>query len=43
MSWEIHIVERAKKQLGKIQEKDRAYIFLALQEMKADPFSGDVV
>ncbi len=43
MNWEIHIVERARKQLGKIQEKDRRYILLALQEMRADPFSGDVV
>lgn len=43
MNWEIHIVERARKQLVNIQEKDRGYILLALQEMRADPFSGDVV
>lgn len=43
MNWEIHIVERVRKQLVKIQEKNRGYILLALQEMRADPFSGDVV
>lgn len=43
MNWEIHIVERARKQLVKVQEKDRGYILLALQEMRTDPFSGDVV
>jgi mRNA-degrading endonuclease RelE of RelBE toxin-antitoxin system len=43
MNWEIRIAERVRKQLGKIQEKDRGYILLALREMQGDPFGGDVV
>jgi len=42
MNWELYIARSARKQLKAIGRSDRKYILIALKEMRADPFSGDV-
>ena len=42
MPWNLVLVRSAEKQLRKIQSKDQQRIIAALEQMRADPFSGDV-
>ena len=43
MSWDFQLADAAQRALRSMPEKDRARINRALNEMKTDPFSGDVV
>lgn len=42
MTWTIHIANRAEKQLVRAPAKSRRLLLAALEEMQANPFSGDV-
>ena len=43
MSWTLRLARQAEKRLEKIPAKDRGRILSALQQMCANPFSGDLV
>jgi len=43
MNWELVIVSRAPKSIKRFPKEDRRRIVQALQELRTDPFSGDVV
>ena len=43
MTWNLRIARRAAKQLDKIPAKDQARITAAFQEMRTNPFGGDIV
>lgn len=43
MNWAIYIKPKPRKDLAKFPSKDREKILSALEEMEADPLSGDVV
>ncbi len=42
MNWELHIARRAQKALEKLPAKDQHRIMAALDEIAANPFSGDI-
>jgi len=42
MLWDYRLAKQAFKNLKKFPDKDRKRIFAVLEEMKADPFSGDI-
>jgi len=43
MTWNLRIAKRAAKQLEKIPSKDQVRITAALQEMRTNPFSRDII
>jgi mRNA-degrading endonuclease RelE of RelBE toxin-antitoxin system len=43
MSWDFQLAKAAERALRSLPEKDKARINRALNEMKGNPFSGDVV
>jgi mRNA interferase RelE/StbE len=43
MSWDFRLANKAERALRSIPERDRGRINRALNEMKADPLSGDIV
>lgn len=42
MPWQLRVAKRAQKALEKIPAKDQQRILAVLEEMKEDPFSGNV-
>lgn len=42
MIWEIRIAKRAEKFLTKVPTKDQSHILQALEDMRVDPFGGDI-
>ena len=42
MLWDYRLAKQAFKNLKKFPNKERERIFIVLEEMKADPFSGDI-
>ncbi len=43
MTWQLRIAKRAAKALKKLPVKDQGRIVVALNEMRGNPFSGDIV
>jgi mRNA-degrading endonuclease RelE of RelBE toxin-antitoxin system len=43
MTWRLRIAKLAEKELERSPAKDQGYITAALAQMKAYPFSGDIV
>lgn len=43
MTWNLRIAKQAKKELERIPANDQKQILRALQAMRDDPFSGDLV
>ncbi len=43
MTWSVNVAKDAQKLLAKIPAKDEEHIIVALQQMRSDPFSGDIV
>jgi len=42
MLWDYRLARQAFKNLKRFPKKEQERIFLVLEEMKADPFSGDI-
>jgi len=42
MNWTLVVANPARKDLGKIPDRDRQRILRALDALQADPFSGDI-
>lgn len=42
MLWDYRLAKQAFKNLKKFPDNDRKRIFVVLEEMKADPFAGDI-
>ena len=42
MPWRLRILKRAEKSLAKLPTKDQRLILEVLDEMCADPFTGDI-
>jgi len=42
MSWDYRLARQAFKNLKKIPNKEQGKIFTVLEEMKTNPFSGDI-
>jgi mRNA-degrading endonuclease RelE of RelBE toxin-antitoxin system len=42
MNWILVVANPARKDLGKIPDRDRQRILRALDALQADPFSGDI-
>ena len=43
VNWALHIRNKARKSLRRFPEKEQGYIAETLREMKANPFSGDII
>jgi mRNA interferase RelE/StbE len=43
MPWTLRVAKRAAKSLQRVPAKDRRHLVAALEEMQANPFSGDIV
>ena len=42
MPWRLRILKRAEKSLAKLPNKDQRLVLEALDEMRSDPFTGDI-
>ena len=42
MPWDYRLARQAFKNLKKFPKKEQERIFIVLEEMKLDPFSGDI-
>lgn len=42
MLWRLRILRRAEKSLAKLPTKDQRLILEVLDEMRSDPFTGDI-
>lgn len=42
MNWNLLVTKNARKELARIPSRDQRRIEAALDEMEADPFSGDI-
>ena len=42
MLWDYRLAKQSFKNLKKFPDKERKRIFAVLEEMKTDPFSGDI-
>ncbi len=42
MLWRLRILRRAEKSLAKLPTKDQRLILEVLDEMRTDPFTGDI-
>jgi len=42
MSWDYRLARQAFKNLKKFPKKEQERIFSVMEEMKTDPFSGDI-
>ena len=42
MNWKLVVANPARKDLGRLPERDRQRILRALDALQADPFSGDI-
>jgi len=43
MTWQLKIARQARKALERFPLKDQGYITTALEEMRNNPFSGDLI
>jgi mRNA-degrading endonuclease RelE of RelBE toxin-antitoxin system len=43
MTWRLVVAKRASRELERASERDATRLLKALEEMAADPFSGDIV
>jgi mRNA-degrading endonuclease RelE of RelBE toxin-antitoxin system len=43
MTWQLRIAKQAKKALEKLPQKDQGYLTTTLEEMRNNPFSGDLI
>ena len=41
--WELHVAKPAAKALDEVGSKDRSLLLSALEAMRIDPWSGDIV
>jgi mRNA-degrading endonuclease RelE of RelBE toxin-antitoxin system len=42
MNWKLLVSKNARKELGRLPNRDQVRIEAVLDEMEADPFSGDI-
>ena len=42
MPWQLRILKRAEKSLAKLPAKDQGLILEAFEQMRSDPFAGDI-
>jgi mRNA-degrading endonuclease RelE of RelBE toxin-antitoxin system len=42
MNWKLLVSKNAKRELGRLPNRDQVRIEAVLDEMEADPFSGDI-